>query len=555
MSSPQRSSESTYEAFSRPPITHDDEYIPYVPMTMTCQDGTVLYETEYRCLLMEIIRRDDVTSLEQYLAIDPQAVGHACDEISDYYSLFYIAVDNGSLGALRVLLSHQETITLRPGFVSYKELGFTLLNEAARRADIEIVQFLLDNQPAYADINERDENGCTAILAAADIYSTLYPEPFNWQPSVQRGETVMNMLLDRGASASDIIVPLWDDMGTPETVLTLVARWAGPELINRLIKGGADVHAKIDGDPFCLTWDFGLGPVSNMSAISMASWHANIAAIQTFIECRDSGVEIADMISFRDSSGSNPLHWLTRNYMAQEQPYIQSRAQQEQKIKEIIDTAGLLLDIDPHAIHSQDCTGNTPLHYATQHTAQQYENYTAVIELLCKNGADASIRNDMEETPLHTLISHPRISPRAMSILLAHGARVTDTNKEGNSPLHLAITERSDVDVISFLLEQGADANLMNMEHNTPLHVAALHSLWVRNPNDKTNKYQEHVRAILEEVAGKTGIDMLNGDGKTAQQERKERMELRRKEEIEWEAASRETGPANEESQWLNAHP
>ncbi|KAM0296880.1 hypothetical protein ACHAPM_010066 [Fusarium culmorum] len=439
MSSPQRSSESTYEAFSRPPITHDDEYIPYVPMTMTCQDGTVLYETECRCLLMEIIHRDDVTSLEQYLAIDPQAVGHACDEISDYYSLFYIAVDNGSLGALRVLLSHQETITLRSGFVSYKELGFTLLNEAARGADIEIVQFLLDNQPAYADINERDENGCTAI--------------------------------------------------------------------------------------------------------------------QTFIDCRDSGVEIADMISFRDSSGSNPLHWLTRNYMAQEQPYIQSRAQQEQKIKDIIDTAGLLLDIDPHAIHSQDCTGNTPLHYATQHTAQQYENYTAVIELLCKNGADASIRNDMEETPLRTLISHPIISPRAMSILLAHGARVTDTNKEGNSPLHLAITERSDVDVISFLLEQGADANLMNMEHNTPLHVAALHSLWVRNPNDKTNKYQEHVRAILEEAAGKTGIDMLNGDGKTAQQERKERMELRRKEEIEWEAASRETGPANEESQWLNAHP
>ncbi|CAF3474576.1 unnamed protein product [Fusarium graminearum] len=537
MSSPRCPSKSTYQQFSYAPNTHDDGYSPDELMTMPCQDGTILYETWDRRLLMEIIRRDDVTSLEQYLAIDPQAAGNESEESFEYYSPYYAAVDNGSLGALRVLLPHQETITIEPGFVSYKKLGFTLLNEAARRADIEMVQFLLDNQPAYADINERDVNGCTAILSAADIYSTLYDEPFNLQPSAQKGETVMNMLLDRGASASDVVVPFRDDMGTPETVLTLVARWAGPEIIKKLINGGADVHAKITRDPFCLTMDFGMGPIANMTAISMASFHANVAAIQTFIDCRGSGVEIADIISFRDSSGSNPLHWLTRNYMAQEQPYIRSRAQQEEKIKDIIDTAGLLLDIDPHAINNQDCTENTPLHYATQHTAQQYENYTAVIELLCKNGADASIRNDMDETPLHTLISHHRISLRAMSILLAHGARVTDTDKEGNSPLHLAVTARSNVDVISFLLEQGADANLMNMEHNTPLHVAALHSLWVRNPNDKTNKYQEHVRAILEEAAGKTGIDMLNGGGKTAQQERKELMELRRKEEIEREAS------------------
>ena len=54
-----------------------------------------------------------------------------------------------------------------------------LLNEAARRGYLEIVEFLLNNQSLYADLHERDYAGCTAIAAASDLYSTRYVEAFN----------------------------------------------------------------------------------------------------------------------------------------------------------------------------------------------------------------------------------------------------------------------------------------------------------------------------------------------------------------------------------------
>jgi hypothetical protein len=111
-------------------------------------------------------------------------------------SFFYTALSHRSLSALRTLLSYYEKVTGPHQRITFRERGFTLLNEAARRGYLEVVEFLLNNQPRYANIHEGDYTGCTAIAAASDLYSTRYIEAFNWQPSVDKNEAVMNLLLD-----------------------------------------------------------------------------------------------------------------------------------------------------------------------------------------------------------------------------------------------------------------------------------------------------------------------------------------------------------------------
>ncbi|KAG8667764.1 hypothetical protein FPOAC2_12944 [Fusarium poae] len=522
MSSPDHPKESPYEKFIHTPIKYYEEYIP---VTITGPDGTILYENALFGLLHEIIRRDDVDSLQQYLAIAPEAIGSEDYDGPDYYSIFQFAHESGSFGALRFLLSHQKTV---PECVSYRQEMWPLLNEAAHKADVDFVRFLLDNQPAFASIHERDVFGCTPILEAASIWPGGYGEVTTREPSVEKSEAVMNLLLDWGASPSDVVV---HPERTTHTVLTSAVRWASPVLVKRLIDGGADVHAKVTARHVGLDCDH----IYNMTAVSFAALHANFDVIQTIFDYRGVGVEIRDIVSFRDSSGSYPLHWVHRGHMSRGQRPYMTEAERGQTIQDVIKFTDLLIDIDRSAINMQDDLGNTPLHYATEHPLRNYKQYNSVFELLCSKGADASIRNNRRETPLHTILSHAftadNADTKALNLLCTHGACVRDNDEDGNSPLHLALAELGPVDVVSFLLEQGADPNCMNVEHNTPLHLATSHP----HHGQESRKHQDDVIKMVSEVAGTVGVNvLLNGEGKTAQQLIQEQKKLREEYDIRW---------------------
>lgn len=89
--------------------------------------------------------------------------------------------------------------------ITFQDRHFLLLNLAANCDHIDIVRFLLDNQPLYARIHERTWSKLTAILRAADAYNITRQNPISSQESFDRKEAVMNLLLDRGACASDVI--------------------------------------------------------------------------------------------------------------------------------------------------------------------------------------------------------------------------------------------------------------------------------------------------------------------------------------------------------------
>ncbi|KAH7166637.1 ankyrin repeat-containing domain protein [Fusarium sp. MPI-SDFR-AT-0072] len=138
-------------------------------------------------------------------------------------------------------------------------------------------------------------------------------------------------------------------------------------------------------------------------------------------------------------------------------------------------------------------------------------------------GADASIRNNKSETHLQTCFfrgsSYKPFDADAIATLLAHGAKVTNKDDNGNTPLHLASSCLNQVDAISLLLRQGANPAMRNSKLETPLHRAAGGSFCrVKDINRMTaekTEAQENILAKLVEVGGTTLMDLPNAEGKS----------------------------------------
>jgi ankyrin repeat protein len=63
-----------------------------------------------------------------------------------------------------------------------------------------------------------------------------------------------------------------------------------------------------------------------------------------------------------------------------------------------------------------------------------------------------------------------------MELLLEHGADINSHNKQGDTPLHMAM-RRNDKTIVNFLLEKGADVNAIGNSGYNALHMLALKSI------------------------------------------------------------------------------
>ncbi|KAL6922585.1 hypothetical protein FSST1_006611 [Fusarium sambucinum] len=513
-------------------VNPNDEFIgeeefDRVFMTMTDGDGNTLYESEGFPLLREIVPQNDLETLKQYFTHAPWAVPklpNDGDEVIEGKDLFLIAVESGSLDILQWLLINATRDTDPTQPIRFKTCGYQLLNEAARYGHIDVVQFLLNHQPLYASIHDRDTMGYTAILSAADLYSDTYCYTAEWNKVCpETNEAIINILLDRGAYASNTVLHINNLEKTLDTVLTLVAKWAGPELIKRLVDCGADVHATVTKWTMEIDLRTSFPTVSDVDALAIACYHANFKAVKTLMDCRGVGVDVTSMACFQDSLGGLPLHWVTRNNLPDEFDYILESLLDE-RVRNITSIIGLLLDLDPTTVNTQDQDGSTPLHYATETFGRNSQLYTPIFELLCKRGGDASIRKNKGETPLHTLfgrfMAKVPVDPAAVSILLAHGANVKDT-VDGNTPLHIAAGNLHFVDAVSALLDHGADPAVKNSLQETALHKAAVGRAWVSGVGctaEKKRRLQEDMLARLVKAGGVELLDLQDAHGQAPRQ-------------------------------------
>ncbi|RGP66166.1 hypothetical protein FSPOR_6786 [Fusarium sporotrichioides] len=498
---------------------------PYV--TTTDEDGFILYEEEDFPLLDQIIKENDARALRQYLTNAPWAVPAAPDIPaalkgdsigSDY---FLTAACSGGLDVLQMLLAHgsEGKHHQSPTKIRFKERGYELLNEAAKWGHVEMVQFLLDHQPLYADINEHDPNGFTPIASAASFYHTRNLVPYNdIGVSASRNEAVINLLLDRGACAFDVVLPGVDVEKPPDTVLTLAVRWASSSLITTLVKRGADVLTKVTKTKWRLGfWRENSGNFE-VDALFIACAIANFNAVNVLTDCLVVGFDAADIKCRRDSRGSLPIHWATQNAFADGCGQTSDEGLRE-VVQGITSIAEYLLDLDPASINSQDYNGNTPLHYANRAIGRHDKLYAPIFKLLCDRGGNASIRNNKGETPLHTLFKRDGIEPRyettddfapvmdtaAIYTLLAHGANASDVDNDGNTPLHYAAEILHYVNAVSVLLDHGADPTVPNLKQETAVHRAACgnyRSMDYRTKAEEKTKAQENMLAMLVQVGG-----------------------------------------------------
>eukprot|EP00004_Rigifila_ramosa_P012770 TRINITY_DN278_c0_g2_i1.p1 TRINITY_DN278_c0_g2~~TRINITY_DN278_c0_g2_i1.p1 ORF type:complete len:1156 (+),score=232.01 TRINITY_DN278_c0_g2_i1:36-3470(+) len=126
----------------------------------------------------------------------------------------------------------------------------------------------------------------------------------------------------------------------------------------------------------------------------------------------------------------------------------------------------LLLDVRPRMVAVSNANGWTPLHAAIHmHSAR-------CIFLLLESGAAVTSRDREGNTPLHIamLVSAP---PNIVSRLLSHGAQVANQNFSGRTPLHVAAQDGADVS-LSLLLGSKEAIMIRDSKGLSPIQVAAI---------------------------------------------------------------------------------
>ncbi|OQS07114.1 hypothetical protein THRCLA_20218 [Thraustotheca clavata] len=115
------------------------------------------------------------------------------------------------------------------------------------------------------------------------------------------------------------------------------------------------------------------------------------------------------------------------------------------------------------SVDAQDENGYTPLQAAVSY------NQLDLVELLLSKGANVSLGDNDDETPLH-FCENVEIA----QLLLAHGASLNAKNSDGRTPLDAAIDDEND-ELRDFYINQGGESSgIMSDEHATEEQLKAL---------------------------------------------------------------------------------
>jgi len=120
--------------------------------------------------------------------------------------------------------------------------------------------------------------------------------------------------------------------------------------------------------------------------------------------------------------------------------------------------AYLAIGADPDAPELEN--GWTSLHHTSA------AGNSEAVSLLVAHGAKVNVKNHSGETPLHLAKD-----ARTARLLINSGANVNARDRSGNTPLHLAI-RRYRLDVVKLLLSSNADINARDCFNRTPLELA-----------------------------------------------------------------------------------
>ncbi|VDB88497.1 unnamed protein product [Peniophora sp. CBMAI 1063] len=339
------------------------------------------------------------------------------------------AASEGHSDIVRVLLEHPAADGADPTARSRvrKENGKTPLHYAASEGHADVCRLLLSHG---ALVDDSDECGATPVHEAA-----------------REGHSdVVRMLLEHpAADGADPTARCRARNEDGQTPLHDAASWAHVDVCRLLLSHGALVD-DTDKD--------GNTPVHDAAARG----YLYVARLLLEHPAAD-GADPTVRCRARNEDGQTPLHKAASRGLA--------------------DVCRLLLSHGALVDDSDEC-GATPVHEAAR------EGHSDVVRMLLEHpaadGADPTARcrarNKRGLSPLHEAARWGHAD--VCRLLFSHGALVDDTDGDGDTPVHIAASERCS-NIVRILLEHpatdGADSTARcrarNMDGQTPLHKAA----------------------------------------------------------------------------------
>lgn len=148
--------------------------------------------------------------------------------------------------------------------------------------------------------------------------------------------------------------------------------------------------------------------------------------------------------------------------------------------------------------NARDFHGATPLHWATSKKNANLD----LIRTLVKYGANVNAHDAFEECPLHYAVRNSE-TVDVIKVLIKYNACVDALNCSHETPLFEA-AEKNKPELVTLLLQNKADQSIRNYKGNTPLHVAVL------NKSFEAVYALGNQEAFTHNGAGNTPIDIAN---------------------------------------------
>jgi|ERR1700733_1412596 len=313
-------------------------------------------------------------------------------------------------------------------------------------------------------------------------------------------------LIDSGADINDKDCDGWIPLA-----YSCCAGYA--EIVKLLLDRGADVNRKVYNTPLQLVFS---NANKNIEIIKLLLDH-NADVNSTYENktllyhaCKDNNAELVSLLlnygADANSDEGNLLYRACQNDYAE--------------------VAKLLLDRGV-TVNYKDING-TPLHYACTNNNLElvklllpYYDHVAIhkifdsnllhyngaydsriAQLLLDNGAGAFInaKNRQGNTPLHYACSNRKLE--SVRLFLKWSADINSKNKEGQTPLHHACSgsiQKSQEQLVKLLLHNGADIDCKDNEGKTPLDLAhsngytEIEELLINEPQRRENKAAQQV--------------------------------------------------------------
>jgi cytohesin len=403
----------------------------------------------------------------------------------------HLAAEEGHAKVVQILLKHCNTLDLEVKNVA----GQTTLHLAALRGHDEVVKVWLEH--AGLNLKARNNDGNTPLhLAAGEGHAKVvqillkHCNTLDLEVKNVAGQTSLHLAALGG---HDEVVKVWLE----HAELNLKARNNDGNTPLHLASLGGHVKVVNIMLKHCTQPDLYSKNEDGNTIFHLATKGGHVEVVKVFLE--DSHVE--NLLTILNGDLNSPLH------LAIEEGHVN-----------VVNT---LLEIARNKLNLNDGNkdGNTPLHLATE--GGHHSVVTTLLDLVTIEksiGLDPKAMNNVEKganklnlnatnkednTPLHLAAKEGHVKIVDVMLKFPEKLTINANNIRGNTPLHLAAIN-GHVDVVNKLLELKfeVDLNDRNKQGQTPLHFATIKCY--PDVVKVLCQTQQRLRANLEDGRGKT---------------------------------------------------